>query len=497
MSRVETGHPGLDELIEGGFPSRCTFLICGAAGAGKTIFALQYLLHGAKKGEPGLYVSFEEPIEKTREFMKRFGWDLESFENERKLLLIDASISKMLRGKTTTLKEAFDLSGLYRIIQEGVRRIGVRRVVIDSISALLIHFREMPVVRTELVAIKTMLEEMGCTSLFLSEIPQGTVNFSRFGVEEFVADGVILLKYASDQGRRRRFIEIYKMRGVAHVSGDHPFEISKEGIKVFPRLRPVAMKPEFMISEERVKTGIEGLDNMLHGGFYKGDSILVTGASGTGKTVLGLHFIYEGGKKQEPGVIVTFEEQPQQLIRNSKGLGFDLEALEKRGLLKILYAPAQELCPDEHAIRIKNAVRRIGAKRVVIDSLTALEPVIKDPNRMREYVAALATYFRSQGVTSIFTTEMPEITGAFQISGFKLSLAMDVIILLRYVEIESALKRGLSIIKFRGSEHDKEIREFEITSKGIEVKTKFKGMERVMGGMPTSIEAIFAKALKI
>jgi circadian clock protein KaiC len=497
MRRVATGHLRLDELIEGGFPEKCTFLVCGTAGTGKTIFGLEYLLYGAEKGEPGLYVSFEEPVKRTKEFMKRFGWDIDALESKRKLLLIDASIPKMFRGKTVTLREKFDLSGLYRIIEEGIQSIGAKRVVLDSISALLIHFREHPIVRTELVAIKTMLEEMGCTSLFVSEIPHGTSSFSRFGVEEFIADGVILLKYVPHQGKRRRFIEIYKMRGVAHASGDHPFEITDRGIKVFPRLKPVTIKPEeIAITEERVKTGIKELDNMLRGGFYRGDSVLVAGASGTGKTVLGLHFIYEGGKNGEPGVIVTFEEHPQLLIRNSKGLGFDLEALRKKGLLEVLYAPAQELCPDEHAIRIKDAVRRIGAKRVLIDSCSDLESIIQNPLQLRDHLSALVTYFRGQGITSILTTEIPEITGPFEISGLKLSLVTDVVILLRHVEIESGLKRALSIIKFRGSEHERDIREFEITSKGIEVKTKFKGMEGVMGGMPTSIEAIFAKAFK-
>ncbi len=243
--------------------------------------------------------------------------------------------------------------------------------------------------------------------------------------------------------------------------------------------------PYYTVGETKVSTGIEGLDAMTDGGFPKNSVTLLAGGSGVGKTLTALHFICEGVRAGEPGVYVTFQETMGHLNSSAKKFGWDLEEMERSNLLKVLYSSPVEMSVDQHTEMIRNVASDIGAKRLVIDSLSDIEIATPDKIRFRDYVYSLVSHFRAQGITSILTTEIPELFGTLQLSSQGISFVSDNVILLRYVEMGSRLTRAISVLKMRGSDHDKHMREFEITSDGVHILEAFEGVQGLMGGTPT------------
>lgn len=232
LVRKPTGISGLDNLIEGGLWEKATYLLTGTTGACKTTLSMEFLYNGASKyDEVGLYISFEESIEKIKFHLKHFGWNIEELEQQKKLIFLDYSIHKAL-GKKFFVFEDFDLSGLFLTIESLIKETGAKRVVIDSLPVLVSLFRDLSVLRKELGSIKEMLENNGCTSFIISEIPPGHNGFSRYGIEEFVVDGIFVLKYLPIKGGRQRALEVYKMRGTNHSSGDHSLDVMEKGLHV-------------------------------------------------------------------------------------------------------------------------------------------------------------------------------------------------------------------------------------------------------------------------
>jgi circadian clock protein KaiC len=236
--------------------------------------------------------------------------------------------------------------------------------------------------------------------------------------------------------------------------------------------------------KETVSTGIAGLDEMMHGGIPRGSVTLVAGGSGTGKTLISLHFAIEGARQGEPGLLVTFQETPDHLKRIAAGFGWDLQQMIDAGLLRILYTSPVEMHVDEHTRTIQDAIDEIGAKRVVVDSLMDIQIATPDKVRFRDYVYSLATGLRSRGITSLFTNEIPELFGPLQLSSHGISFISDNVILLRYVEIESLLRRGISVMKMRGQDHDKAVREFTISGSGMQLQAIFGEWASVLTGQP-------------
>jgi circadian clock protein KaiC len=274
------------------------------------------------------------------------------------------------------------------------------------------------------------------------------------------------------------------MRGMNYSRGDHPFRISTDGLRIFPRIKTPDVPPRYKVSKERVSTGISDIDKMFKGGIPKGTVTLVAGGAGTGKTLLGLQFIIGGIQRGEPGVIISFQESPSQLYEIARGFGWELEEEEKKGKLKLLYTSPVELSVDEHAAYIKDAVDRIKAERVLIDSLMDLEIATPNKVRYKDYVYSLANFFRSKGITSLMTNEIPELFGPVKLTSHGISFISDNVILLRYVELESHVARAINLLKARGIDHEKEIKEFEITSEGIKVLSTFGEYGGVLSGMP-------------
>ena len=463
--RVPTGIEGFDVLIEGGIPKGYSVLLGGNPGSGKTIFAAQYLYHGLSKfGEPGIYVSFAEDRGTFLKNMKRIGMDFEKYEQAGKFKYMDL----------VTVKEKGVDSILEGVFAE-VSSLKVKRLVIDSFSALSQAF---PAKIDARVALHTVLGKItrasGVTTLFVSEIPIGSKLLGE-GMEEFVADGVILLCQSVERGFLARKLQVIKMRGTKTSRVELRYDIGQNGLSVYPIPKTTIIKEVFT---DKISTGIEGLDMMLNGGFFKGSSTLLTGPSGTGKTTTALQFTVQGAKQNEVCLYIALEEPIQQLIKQAKGFGLPMKEFIDKELVKIVSLYPDPCSFQDIVIQVRSLLEEHRPSRVVIDALTSMQKLMPEYEYLR-YMKSLVSYLKANAVTSLFISISDAITPVTETG---VSTVVDNIISLRHVEVDSALQRSLIILKARGTNHDNSIREFEITSKGIVVKEKFVGMEQVLGG---------------
>jgi len=478
LEKVPTKITGFDVIAHGGIPKGRTTLVSGTSGSGKTIFAMQFIVGGVGMGEKGVFVTFEETPKDISRNMKSFGWDLDKEIKKGNFLFVDASPSE---DETIEVGD-FDLGAFLARIMHAVDKIGATRVAIDSISALFPRYSDQAVIRRELYRIASNLKKKGVTTILTAErVIEKEGQVGRFGVEEFVSDNVILLhNYLDDlRGDRKRSIEILKFRGTTHETQDTPLLVLSDGMNVFPRPKP--SYKGHLSSNKKLTIGIDGIDKMFFGGVYENSTTLVTGASGAGKTVSSMSFIMEGAKKGEKGLLIAFEESDEQLYRNAESFGWDLRSAVKSGMVNLFTSIPEELKPEEHFKRIKDIVEETNIKRFVIDSLSALERIYV-PDKFREFVIGLNAYLKSKEVTSLMTNTTASLLDVAQITETHLSTATDNIILLKYIEIDGQMKRALAVIKARGSDHDKVLREVFIDSRGMHLGEPFYGVEGLMGG---------------
>jgi circadian clock protein KaiC len=489
MKKVATGVSGFDKIANGGFNGDSVNLVSGGSGCGKTIFTVAFLLNGAKAGEPGLFITFEESrqniIDNIPEAMRK---DLDALSE--KAWFFDLSV---IRRMSTIPDErhgahsVLDADVVIEIVESWVRDKGIKRVVLDGIASLGIRYGCDNDYRSALFRLTSAMKSLGLTSIITTEVNEEG-KLSRNGVEEFVADSIVLLTNRAG----RRTIDIRKMRGSSYSAGEHGFGISSAGFTVYPMLAPSEHSKS---KQGRVKTGLPGLDEMLGGGALAGDSILVTGSAGTGKTIFGLQFVDEGAKNGEKCLVVTFEEPPEQLRRNAKNVGIDIAAHESKGLVKIIYTHPRNIEASRHMNEI--VAQLDGVSRVLIDSITDYEPAMNE-NMLRALLSTLTSEFRSRGITTILTSEAPELIGAGKITNTGTSFIVDAVVMLRFVEIGSEMKKALNVLKVRGSKHVREIREYSISERGITIGVKFEGVVGLMSGTPRKaiadeVEGFFKK----
>ncbi|VVB85427.1 Circadian clock protein kinase KaiC [uncultured archaeon] len=353
------------------------------------------------------------------------------------------------------------------------------RIVIDPVSVLADMKEKDFERRLFLFEFLTRMKSWNLLVLLTGEFTIESLKESPLG---YLSDAMIHISETITGDKSERHLIVVKMRGRKYVQGRHSYKISSHGMTVFPRLLP-ELDINRPASTLRVSSGVEGLDRMLTGGLLKDDVILFSGSPGTGKTIFGLHFINEGATKGEPCLIISFEEWPQKIIRNARAFGWDFEEHQKKNLVKFIYFPPALFNADEHAVMIKEFILKNNVKRVFFDGVENLIIALSDAIKRREYVHSLVDHFSSNGITTLLTNELPELFGTIRLTIEDLSGCVDTVILLRQVEVEGQMKKALSILKSRGSDHDKEIREFEITNKGIEVKVAIKGYENVLAGM--------------
>jgi circadian clock protein KaiC len=476
IERVEIGAPGLDLITRGGLPRNRLTLVAGTAGSGKTVFAVQFLASGISGAdEPGVFVTFEERPESIRRSMRSLGWDIAEWEGKGSWAFVDAS--PRYQVDTVFTGEDYGLGPLLARISETAKRIGARRVAIDSVGALISQFDRLAPARQALFRLATALEESGVTTVMTAERSEDYGPIAQHGFEEFIADNVVILRNALEGEKRRRTIEVLKMRGGSHLKGEHLFTLlDGEGIVVVP---VNVASINYGSSNRRLTSGAVGLDDMFHGGLFEKSLWMVAGPTGTGKSMLAALFVAGGVAAGQRALLHSFEESHDQLLRNAASWGIDLRSMEESGRLCIVATAPEAASLEDHLQRMKSTIEGFGPDRVAIDSLTALQR-IATVKSFREYVLGLTFHIKLRSLLGLVTSSSNDFLGSESSSELHVSTISDAITLLHYVPVGGELRRGIQVLKMRGSDHDKDVREFRITEHGLVLGEPFADISRLL-----------------
>jgi|APTNR8051073442_1049403.scaffolds.fasta_scaffold06849_5 circadian clock protein KaiC len=465
VTKTASDIPGFDFIADGGLPHGRATLVAGTSGAGKTVFSSQFLTEGIiRHREPGIFVTFEEQPDDIRSNMSSFDWDIERWEEEGFWSFVDASPDPSYK---MTITGEFEFDALIARIRYAAEAIGARRAALDSIGTIFSHFPDTTRVRYELFRMISSLRELGVTAVLTAERLEEYGSISRHGVEEFAADNVVILRNVLEAEKRRRTIEILKMRGASHKKGEYPFTIMpNQGVVIVPH----ALELEQASTTLRVSSGNAGIDEMYGGGLLRDSTVLVSGPTGTGKTMLAAHFVNGATAVGERALYFGFEESRQQLARNALGWGIDFGAMEAAELLKVVCHYPEDASLSDHLVLLERTLQEFRPSRLVLDSISALER-ISSVRGFREFLLAVTSLLKQKNVTGLFTTTAPMVgipEDPKHVSGLT-----DAIVLLRLFESRGDMLRGINILKMRGSPHDTRIRQFHIDDQGIHVGGPF------------------------
>lgn len=474
LERLATGIMGLDEVLQGGIPRGRTVLISGETGTGKTVLLGEFIYCGISLyRQHGVFVTFEE---KPRDIMTNvlgFGRDFSPFVRNNKMAFVDVSVPADL---VTEIGTDFDVSPLVERIRYAVRKIRAQRVVIDNINAMFWRFSNKDSVRRVLCLIAEALKMLNVTSLISME----TGVRDTLGIEEFVVDGAIQLETHRGQQRLIRNLFVKKMRGAAFRSGVVEYDITDQGIIVYPKI-PADLPTRKTSFNIRRSTGVKKLDEIMGGGVPQGHAILVSGNTGTGKTILAMQFIVKGLEEAEAGVYVCLEEPVMQVKKTALGHGWDFGRYEKEGKLSFVTTNLIDISNDKLLYQIIKTIEKTGARRLVFDSISSLMSGAMDEEEVRQFLLQLAGYLKSKGVTSYLNYLSPanfgaakgQLLGSLKTSVMRLSSVTDGILMLLFVERGQRIKKTLSVLKMRGSPHSKDIFQYDIQKGGIKIGEKF------------------------
>jgi circadian clock protein KaiC len=478
IRKLSTGVSGLDEILGGGLPEYSFNIIAGSPGCGKTTLAHQIVFANATPQRPSLYFTvLGEPAIKMLRYQQQFDF----FDNNKVntcIRFINLSESVLKNDLNTVLDE---------IIKE-VDAINPGIVVVDSFRTVVRKIQGSAGSEMELQSFVQRLAlhmaSWQATTFLIGEYLEAE---QRDNPVFTVADGLFWLSQQVEQNSIVRKMQIIKLRGQASIPGLHTFRITDYGLQTFPRTYGIKTKPDQTTPQHRLSCGIDELDQMLGGGIPQGDTILVTGPTGSGKSILCSQFIADGLKRGEPGIIVVFEERPNEYIKRAKSFGFDLKKSQSEGILEILYLRPLDLSVDETMYEIIQAVERTGAKRLVIDSLSGFEIALAPGFRadFRESIYRMIGALTKSGVTILSSIEVQETFTSYSFSNFGVSFISDDIIRLRYVSINGQLRRIILVAKMRGGDHSKDIREYVITSDGLVIGERLKGYRALTSGIPS------------
>ena len=482
VPKLATGIPGFDHVTMGGLPLGRTTLLVGPAGSAKTVFAGQFLAEGVLRGQPGVFVTFEEPASDLRLNLETLGWDIRAWEDQDLWRFVDAS---PLPGNEQTEVGDYNFAGLVARIGHAVDQTAAQRVVIDSVGAVFGQFNDAMVVRAQLHRLAVELRRMGLTILITAESAgPNSGSISRHGVEEFVADNVVILRNQLEDEKRRRTIEVLKLRGAMHRKGEYPFTVLPgQGVVVIPLS---VMSLTQTSTDERITTGNAQIDEMTNGGFFRDSIVLASGATGTGKTLMVTEFMAGGCEVGDRCLFFAFEESRDQIVRNARGWGRDFAAYENDGFLRLVATYPEVASLEDHLVEIKNEIDEFQPNRIAIDSLSALER-IGTVKGFREFIIGLTSFVKAQNVAGLFTSTTPALLGGSSITEGHISTLTDAIVLLRYVETYGEVRRGLTVLKMRGSQHDRDIREFRIDGSGMHVGAPFRDVAGILTGQVTTL----------
>ena len=482
IDKLPTGINGFDFLADGGLPANRTTLVSGTSGSAKTVFAAQFLVEGMRQfGHTGVFVTFEETPEDIRRNMASLGMDIAALEAAGQWRFVDAT---PVAGEEVVVAGEYDLSALMARMSNAVKLLGASRVAVDSLGAIFAQFTESQIVRRELFRIASGLKEMGVTTIMTAERLEDYGPIARFGVEEFVADNVIVLRNVLEDQKRRRTLEIFKFRGTSHFKGEFPFTIVPgEGLVTLP-IAAIELKQGS--TDTRIGTGSTALDKMCGGGLFRDSIILVSGATGCGKTLLTTEFIAAGIQANERCLLLAFEESHDQLFRNAASWGKDFASMEAAGQLKVIAVYPESKSLEDHQIAIKKEIERFRPQRIAVDSLSALERM-STIKSFREFVIGLTSFIKHKQMVGLFTATTGSLMGGESVTEAHISTITDTIILLRYVEMFGDMRRGITVLKMRGSNHDKEIREYTIDGHGMHILKPFRNVTGILAGRPRHV----------
>lgn len=473
IAKAPTGIAGFDEIAGGGLPRGRTSLVCGGPGCGKTLFALEFLVHGAAEmGEPGVFVSFEEPKKDLVENVASLGFDLADLV-ERKLLVIDQVV--LDRAAIVEAGE-FDLEGLFIRLGYAIKSIGAKRVALDTLESLFSGLPNPMLVRAEIRRLFHWLKDQGVTAVLTAE--KGEDTLTREGLEEYVSDCVIVLDHRVLHDVTTRRLRIAKYRGSAHQTNEFPFIIDASGFMVVPITGSSLDKPA---TRERISTGVPALDELLGGkGFYRESSILVSGTAGTGKSTLAAQFVAAACERGERAIYFSFEEAPDTLVRDMLSVGIDLGRYVKEGLLRMVSSRASALGLEMHAAMVARHVREFKPTVAALDPVSVFDTVA-DAREAKNTVVLISDMLRREGVTTMMTY-LSSGGSVMETTGGTLSSVADAWLLLRDVEIDGERNRLVYALKARGIAHSNQLREFLLTDHGIELRPPYIGAEGVLTG---------------
>jgi circadian clock protein KaiC len=480
LLKLRTGIEGFDHVSMGGLPARRATVVAGQAGSAKTVFGAQFLAEGVGMGQPGVFVTLEEPATDLRANLRTLGWDVPAWEAAGDWRFVDAS--PLVRHDEVSSPSSYSVENLSALIGHAVDVTGAERIVIDSLNGVLALHEDAHTARQLLRALISSLRGMGLTIVLTVETPGdpgGTL--SRYGVEEFVADNVVLLRNVREGPFRRRTLEVLKMRGAMHHKGDVGFTVVPgRGLVVLPVTAPTA---EHDHGSQRVSTGNPDLDALMDGGLFRGSSTLLSGPTGTGKTLLATQFTADAVARGEKVLLLAYEESREQVLRNGETFGHDFAAAQESGLLTAVSHYPEVASLDDHLVEIRDLVERHQPTRLVIDSLSALER-IGSAAAYREFVIGVTSFVKTVGLASLMTASSPHLVGGTSVTESHISGLIDTIVVLRHVESRSVLRRGLLVLKMRGSSHDHAIRELVIGNGRIDIGDPFPQAGGILLGQP-------------
>ncbi len=484
LEKAPTGIQGFDEITEGGLPRGRTSLVCGGPGCGKTLFSSEFLVHGALQyNEPGVFMSFEETAEELTENVASLGFDLNELQETGKLALDYVHIERSEIEETGE----YDLEGLFIRLGYAIDSVGAKRVVLDTLEALFGGFSDESILRAELRRLFRWLKNKGVTAIITAERGSGQGgSLTRHGLEEYVSDCVILLDHRVIEQISTRRLRIVKYRGSMHGTNEYPFLIGEDGIVVLPI---TSLGLNHAVSTGFVSTGVAELDTMLDGkGYYKGSTVLVSGIAGTGKSSLAAHFADAICRSGGHCLYFAFEESPEQIVRNMRSIGIDLEQWthKEKNLLRFHAARPTASGMEMHLVVMHKLIADFKPDAVVVDPITSFVSV-GSSLEVKSLLMRLIDFLKSSGITALFTSlttgdELIEQTNV------GVSSLIDTWLLLRAIESNGERNRGINVLKSRGMAHSNQIREFLLTDRGIQIADIYLGPGGILTGSAKAVQ---------
>ncbi len=473
LPKAPTGIQGLDEITRGGLPRGRPTLVCGSAGCGKTLFAMEFLVRGATEhNEPGVFMAFEETAEELVENVRSLGFDLDELVASQKLSLDFVQVE---RSEIEEVGE-YDLEGLFVRLGYAIDTIGAKRVVLDTIETLFGGLQNAGVIRAELRRLFRWLKDKGVTAIITGERGDGTL--TRNGLEEYVSDCVILLDHRVNEQVSTRRMRIVKYRGSSHGTNEYPFLIDEKGFSVLPI---TSLGLEHQVSDERISSGIPRLDTMLGGeGYYRGSTVLISGTAGCGKSSISAHCAQAACQRGERCLYISFEESPGQIVRNMRSIGIDLERWLQKGLLRFHNTRATTDGLEVHLAKFHKLIQEFNPRAVVIDPVGTLVQA-GALREARAMLTRLVDFLKARQITAVLTN-LTSGGEAMEATDVEISSIVDTWLLLRDIELGGERNRAMYVLKSRGMAHSNQIREFLLTKDGIELMDVYVGAEGVLTG---------------